>query len=161
MKLREETAADIPLIRALITRAFAPMPFSSQTEAAIVDALRDRGKLSVSLIAEDEGNVVGHVAFSPVAIDGADLGWYGLGPIAVAPEWQGQGIGRALMDAGLALGARGCVLLGDPAFYSRFGFQADAKLTLPGVPAEYFQAATFSGDTPSGEVTYDEGFSAS
>ncbi len=161
MKLREETAADIPLIRALITRAFAPMPFSSQTEAAIVDALRDRGKLSVSLIAEDEGNVVGHVAFSPVAIDGADLGWYGLGPIAVAPEWQGQGIGRALMDAGLALGARGCFLLGDPAFYSRFGFQADAKLTLPGVPAEYFQAATFSGDTPSGEVTYDEGFSAS
>lgn len=165
MKLRKETAADIPLIRALITRAFAPMAFSSQTEAAIVDALRDRGKLSVSLIAADEGNVVGHIAFSPVAIDGADLGWYGLGPIAVAPEWQGQGIGSALMDAGLAairaLGARGCVLLGDPAFYSRFGFQADTRLTLPGVPAEYFQAVTFSGDTPSGEVTYDEGFSAS
>jgi putative acetyltransferase len=53
------------------------------------------------------------------------------------------------------------VLLGDPAFYSRFGFQADSRLTLPGVPAEYFQAVTFSGDTPSGEVTYDEGFSAS
>lgn len=164
MQLRDETTADIPAIRALVTRAFAPVVYSSQTEAAIVDALRERGRLSVSLVAEDGSEIVGHIAFSPVTIDGADLGWYGLGPIAVAPERQGQGIGHALMDEGLAairaLGASGCVLLGEPAYYGRFGFVADSRLTLPGVPAEYFQALLFQEDMPSGEVAYDEGFSA-
>ena len=164
MQLRNEIAADIPVIRVLVSAAFAPMPYSSQTEAAIVDALRQRGKLSVSLVADVDGEVAGHIAFSPVTIGGTDVGWYGLGPIAVAPGWQRQGIGRALVDEGLAairaLGANGCVLLGSPAYYGRFGFKAEPGLRLPDVPAEYFQALRFAGEMPSGEVAYDAGFSA-
>lgn len=162
MRIRNETKADIPAIRALVSTAFAGKAYSSQTEAAIVDALRGNRALSATLVAEDEGRIVGHIAFSPVMINGRDLGWYGLGPIAVTPERQGEGIGTGLVKDGLAairkLGAQGCVLLGDPKFYGRFGFKADARLRLAGVPAEYFQALCFSGEMPSGTVTYDTAF---
>lgn len=163
--LRSETPADPPAIRALITQAFAGAEHSSGTEAAIVDALRARGELILSLLAEQDGRLIGHVAFSPVAIDDGTSGWYGLGPVAVAPDRQGAGVGVALIEAGLArlrqAGAGGCVVLGDPGYYARFGFAHDATLRYEGAPAEYFMALTFDGGRPRGAVSYSVAFEAS
>ena len=121
--------------------------------------------MSVSLVAEDNGEIIGHVAISPVSISSGAERWYGLGPISVLPERQGQRIGSLLMEQGLAdlraLGAAGCVVLGDPNYYSRFGFKANPSLVFPGVPPEYFQTISFTGHpVPTGTVTYHEAFAA-
>lgn len=162
MNLREEADRDFADIADLITRAFAQAPHRSGTEAAIVAALRDSGALHLSLVAEAGGILIGHIAFSPVAISSGARGWYGLGPISVAPEHQGRGVGAALIRAGLsrlsAQGAAGLVLLGDPAFYARFGFVADPRLKLPGVPAQYFQSRLLLGPMAEGEVRYAAAF---
>lgn len=161
MLIRPEAAADHAAIRALTTAAFAGAPHASGTEAAIIDALRAAGALALSLVADD-GGVVGHVAFSPVRIDGRDTGWFGLGPVSVAPKWQGQGIGSALIREGLARlaasGAQGCVLLGNPGYYRRFGFATDPDLTLPDVPPEYFQRLVLAGAPARGTVSFHPGF---
>lgn len=163
--IRFERSEDIKLIRQVTTAAFAVAEHSSGTEGAIVDALRAAGALSVSLVATVDGEVVGHVAFSPVTLDGADLGWYGLGPVSVRPDLQGRGIGAALIQAGLerlaGLGGKGCVVLGDPAYYARFGFRQDPAIGYEGVPAEYFMALSLDGSRAAGKVAYHEGFSAS
>jgi putative acetyltransferase len=162
MTIRSESPADRAGIRDLVTAAFAGAPHGSGTEAAIVEALRDAGMLTISLVAEEDGAVVGHVAFSPVRIEGAAVGWFGLGPVAVRPERQGEGIGRQLIDEGLRQlrerGAEGCVVLGDPAYYRRFGFTSDPALCYPGAPSEYFQRLGFGGPIPSGTVVYHEAF---
>lgn len=164
-ELRDETAGDIEAIRQLTKAAFAPMPYSSQTEAEIIDALRAADALTVSLVAVEDGEIVGHIAFSPVTIDGSDTGWYGLGPVSVRPDRQRAGIGSALIREGLdrlkKAGAKGCVLLGDPGYYRRFGFENHAELRYPGPPPEYFMGLSFDGRVPSGEVAYHEGFGAS
>lgn len=117
-----------------------------------------------SLVATLNSEVVGHVAFSPVTIDGRDLGWFGMGPVSARPDRQGQGIGSALIRAGLArlegMGAAGCVVLGDPGFYRRFGFDNDPVLRFDGAPAEYFMRISFGCATPSGVVAFHEGFAA-
>lgn len=164
MIIRSEEAHDRGAIRAIITAAFAEMEHSNQTEARIVDALREAGALALSLVAIESGELVGHVAFSRVTIDGTDLGWYGLGPVAVRPDRQGRGIGAALIRAGLeklrTAGATGCVVLGEPAYYGRFGFEVDSQLRLPDVPSEYFQALAFNGTVPRGIVAYHAAFSS-
>ena len=161
MLIRPETNADHEAIRALTTAAFAGAPHASGTEAAIIHALRAAGALALSLVAED-GGVVGHIAFSPVTIDGQDCGWFGLGPVSVAPDRQGQGIGGALIREGLARlaasGAQGCVLLGDPGYYTRFGFATDPDLVLPDVPPEYFQRLVLAGTPARGTVSFHPGF---
>jgi putative acetyltransferase len=162
----DERDGDAATIRAVTLAAFADKPYSRQTEAAIVDALRGAGALTVSLVAAEGGEILGHAAFSPVSIDGdAMRGWYGLGPISVRPDRQGGGIGSRLVREGLArlkaMGARGCVLLGDPRYYGRFGFRAYPQLVLPGLPPEYFQALPLGGDVPAGTVAYHAGFDAS
>lgn len=161
--IRPETPADIPAIRRVNVEAFASHPISRQTEHLIVEALRDAGALELSLVAETGGEVVGHIAFSAARIGDARDGWRLLGPIAVLPERQGQGVGRALMEAGLAelrsRGACGCVLVGDPAFYARFGFVPVAGVTVEGVPAEYVLCRSFCGDMPRGEVEHHPAFS--
>lgn len=160
--IRDERPGDIAQIAAITTAAFAPIPYSSHTEARIVDALRDAGALTVSLVAEEAGDVLGHVAFSPVLIDGADCGWFGLGPVSVRPDRQGAGIGSALIREGLArlnaMSAGGCVLLGDPRYYQRFGFVADPALTYPGGPAAAFQSIVIAGPARRGVVAYHAGF---
>lgn len=165
MIVRRETPTDIPFIRSLTDAAFLGVEHSSRTEGAIVDALRKAGALTLSLVAEQDGLIVGHVGFSPVQINGLDVGWFGLGPVSVAPSLQKSGIGSALIKAGLAqlarLGAQGCVLLGDPGYYVRFGFSSDHALHYGDVPREYFQALVIGGEPMSGEVTYHEGFDAS
>ena len=97
MEIRDERPGDEDAIHALTAEAFRPMPYSSGTEPAIIRALRASGALTLSLVAVEDGAIVGHVAFSPVAIDGQDEGWFGLGPISVSADRQRQGIGRALI----------------------------------------------------------------
>jgi len=123
LALRPETPDDLPGIRAVEEASFA-----HHNEADLVDLCRQRGKTALSLAAILEGQVVGHVLFTPVTLDPAHPGWRGLGigPIAVLPEFQRTGIGSRLMRAGLEhvrrLDYGSVVLLGDPAYYSRFGF---------------------------------------
>jgi len=162
MILRAESPADRAVIREITEAAFAATPHGSGTEGAIIDALRETGTLTVSLVAETDGQIVGHIAFSPVSVAGQDVGWFGLGPISVRPERQGQGLGGALVREGLArlraLGARGCVVLGDPGYYRRFGFEQDPALRFADAPPEYFMRLVFSGTPPTGEVTYQPVF---
>lgn len=164
MIIRDEKSADIPAIRTLITDAFRDVSHSNQTEAAIVDGLRQGGMLALSLVASDGDVLLGHVAFSPVTIGGQVLDWFGLGPLSVRPDIQGNGIGQALARAGLdrlkKAGAKGCVLLGAPGYYGRFGFAADPQLWLADVPQEYFLVLGFGGPLPAGEVRYHAAFDA-
>ena len=162
MILRPEREGDIDAIRMLTETAFRTAPHADGTEHLIIDRLRAAGVLTLSLVAEADGTIVGHVAFSPVSLSDGSRGWYGLGPISVDPSRQGEGIGGKLIGEGLerlkALGATGCVLLGDPAYYSRFGFKPDPRLTLDGVPPEYFMRVAFSPVYGAGSVSYHPGF---
>ncbi len=163
MKIRPETLQDLDAIEQVTFAAFDGKPYSAKTEHLIVNELRKRGALSLSLVAEIDGKVIGHVAFSVVTIDGEDKGWYGLGPISVLPEFQLQGIGSKLINEGLSqireMGARGCVLEGSPEYYNRFGFKAYPGLIYEGAPApEYFMALPFYEEVPQGKVEFDEAF---
>lgn len=164
-EIRSETPADADAIRHLTIAAFEKAEHSSGTEAAIVDALRAAGVLTISLVAEVDGDVVGHVAFSPITINDQDIGWFGLGPVSVHPDRQGEGIGNALIRRGLeelrAEEAAGCVVLGDPNYYQRFGFQSDPDIAFPGAPQEYFMSISLDGSTAHGTVRYHESFGAS
>lgn len=164
LTIRNEQAADIDAISALTAAAFEHAEHSSHTEQFIVNALRRSGQLSVSLVAVHNNEIIGHVAISLVTVSSGATGWFGLGPISVGPDCQGQGVGSALMEAALAelrrLGGVGCVVLGEPGYYGRFGFKAEPGLELPGVPQEYFQAVSFGDEMPSGTVKYHAAFEA-
>lgn len=162
--IRPEQPADAFAITQLTEAAFADEPHSTHTEQFIINALRRNSQLTVSLVALEAGQLGGHVAISPVAVSSGAAGWYGLGPISVAPARQQQGIGSQLMRAALTAlqqtGAQGCVVLGEPAYYGRFGFKAVSTLVLPEVPSAYFQALAFDSALPSGTVCYHEAFEA-
>lgn len=166
MKIRTESSSDTTEIESLTYRAFENHPHhkpgAKPTEHKIINKLRDNRALSISLIAEDETGIIGHIAFSPVHVNGEPSLWYGLGPVSVMPERQGEGIGGALIREGLsqlkALGAEGSVLLGEPEYYGRFGFEAHSNLSLPDVPAEYFLALPLANTIPTGDVTYHAAF---
>jgi putative acetyltransferase len=127
MILRKETAADIEAITEVTTAAFRNHPISKHTEQFIIKALRDANALTISLVAEIDGRIVGHIAFSPVIISDGTKDWYGLGPVSVSPDYQKQGIGKSLVNEGLSLlknmGGKGCALVRDPNYYKRFGFK--------------------------------------
>lgn len=145
--------------------AFRNHPYSHGQEPAVVAMLRREGALSVSLVARDaDGAIVGHVAASAVAIEGCEAtGWYGLGPLSVAPALQRRGVGSRLMCAVLdelrQRGARGCVLVGEPEYYRRFGFRADAALPVPGVPLQYCLSLRLAPNADSGAVKFHAAFS--
>lgn len=165
MQIRQERPQDAATIHALTEAAFKDMPFSDQTEAKVVDALRAAGALTLSLVATEGGEILGHVAFSPVRIN-ADAGdWYGLGPVSVWPDRQRRGIGQHLIREGLqrlqAMGAGGCVLLGDPRYYRRFGFESDPGLYAVGAPPGAFQCLTLNGARPRGPVSFHPAFDVS
>lgn len=160
--LREADAADADAIDTLTRDAFRGHAFSQQTEHLIVRRLRAAAALRLSLVAVQDGLLLGHAAFSTVCIDGADTGWCGLGPLAVAPAHQRQGIGRALVRSGLrrlaAQGAAGCMVLGDPGYYRPLGFAPCPGLQPAGVPPELFLALPFGGEVPRGGVNYHPAF---
>jgi putative acetyltransferase len=162
--IRPETPADIDAIRDVTVAAFATLEISGHTEQFIIAALRAARALTVSLVAEFDGRVVGHIAFSPIGISDGTANWYGLGPISVLPELQRQGIGKALMVEGLArlkaLHAGGCCLVGHPEYYRKFGFDNPPGLALDGVPPEVFLFLSFDGRVPQGKVTFHEAFAA-
>ncbi len=162
--IRPEAISDIDTIRAVTKAAFLRAPHTDHTEHFIVDALRKADALFLSIVAELDATVVGHVAVSPVTISDNSVGWFGLGPISVIPELQRHGIGTLLMEEAIrqlvGRGAAGCVLVGDPAYYSRFGFESKPGLDYPDVPPEYFQAVVFGPTVPRGVVSYHEAFGA-
>ena len=162
--IRSETNADVSGIAEVNVAAFKTLEISNHTEQFIIAALRDAKALTVSLVAELDGRVIGHIAFSPVTISDDTPNWYGLGPVSVLPAYQRQGIGKAMIQEGLArlkdLKAQGCCLVGHPDYYRKFGFRNVSGLVHEGVPQEVFLALTFDGHTPQGTVAFHEGFKA-
>ncbi|OGM50751.1 GCN5-related N-acetyltransferase (GNAT) domain protein [Aspergillus bombycis] len=165
--IRPETQTDALSIDEIISTAFLNAEHTDHNEQFIVRGLREANQLSISLVAEDEAThtIAGHVAVSPVKVSDGSENWYGLGPVAVSPEYQGKGIGSMLIERvmeGLQTRhAAGCVVLGNPKYYTRFGFKVEPCLQLPGVPPEYFMALTWRTPTPTGTVSYHEAFDVS
>ena len=164
MIIRPETPADREAIRKIHIGAFADHPHSQQTEHLIVDALRDADALTLSFVVEEDGCISGHIAFSPVQIDEKDSQWLILGPVGVTPGKQRQGIGSRLIEHGIDAirrsGAHGCVLVGEPDYYKRFGFRHCEALHIEGIPEEYFLCLPLDNSEPGGMVTYHPAFSA-
>ncbi|MBW7864966.1 MAG: N-acetyltransferase [Candidatus Hydrogenedentes bacterium] len=166
MFIRPETEQDHQAISDLVYAAFLNHPVHAPgalpTEHTIVNGLRAAGALSLSLVAEESGEIVGHIAFSEVLIDGEKAGWYGLGPVAARPGCQRRGIGSALINQGIGAlrerGARGIALVGDPGYYVRFGFAPDPELVLEGVPPEYFLVLSLAFPKAAGKVTFHAAF---
>jgi putative acetyltransferase len=160
--IRPERPGDEPAIRRVTAAAFAGHPHSGGSEPRIVDGLRADGDLSLSLVAERAGEIVGHVAFSPARLSGGEPGWLTLGPISVLPGLHGQGAGRALIEAGLARlredGACGAVVLGEPELYGRFGFVPGTALRIAGPLADYFQVLALAGEIPASTVEFASAF---
>ena len=162
--IRDETYADVTAITEVTVAAFKSLEISGHTEQFIIEALRAANALSISLVAEIDGRVIGHIAFSPLTISDGTQNWYGLGPVSVLPEFQRQGIGKALIQEGLSrlkdMNARGCCLVGHPDYYRKFGFKNVSDLVCEGVPQEVFFALSFDGHMPHGEVSFHEAFKA-
>ena len=133
--VRPETPDDIPGIREVNRLAFG-----QDEEADLVDALRDGGDAVASLVAEEDGRIVGHILFSPVTLSGkgTDLKLAVLAPMAVMPDYQKQGIGSALVEKGLkrceSKGYQAAVVVGYPEYYPRFGFVPASRF---GIKSEY------------------------
>jgi putative acetyltransferase len=162
--IRNETGADVNAISEVTVAAFATLAISNHTEQFIITALRAANALAVSLVAEVDGRVIGHIAFSPLTISDGTRNWYGLGPVSVLPKYQRQGIGKALVKEGLSrlkdMHAQGCCLVGHPDYYRKFGFRNMPGLVLEGVPQEVFFALSFDGQTPQSSVTFHDAFKA-
>jgi putative acetyltransferase len=164
MLIRSERPEDIEAISEVTIAAFKTLPISQHTEQFIIKALRAAGALTLSLVAEREGRIVGHIAFSAITISDGSTGWYGLGPVSVSPELHRQGIGSALINHGLsklkALSAQGCALVGNPGYYRRFGFRNCHEMIHEGIPQEVFLVLPFTEKIPDGIVRFHKGFEA-
>ena len=162
--IRPEAPGDEQTIHDLVKRAFAPMPFANGDEQDLVDTLRERGELALSLVALDPaGAIIGHVAFSPATIDNATCGWFQMAPVAVCPTLQHRGIGSALIREGIEQlrrsGAKGVAVVGDPAYYERFGFAVTPDLApLSDHDAPFFRAMPLAGPVPRGRLRYSSAF---
>lgn len=162
--IRNETPEDYAVISDVTAQSFRPLGFDTLNEPFVIEALRAAGALTISLVAELDHRVIGHIAFSPATISDGTPGWYALGPVSVLPEYQRQGIGRALIWAGLerlkSMGARGCCLVGHPDYYGKVGFIHPDGFSYEGVPQELFFAISFDDQYTQGTVTFHEGFKA-
>ncbi len=164
LDIRFETAADIIGIHKLTQQAFHGRPYAAGDEQEVVDRLRDRGALTISLVAFEEGQLAGQITFSPAEVTDASAPWFALGPVSVIPERQGDGIGASLIAAGIAEivkhGALGCILTGNPTYYQRFGFEAAPDNAPTNEPAEYFMLKLLAGSKPSGRFAFHPAFYA-
>jgi len=162
--IRDETGADVGKITEVTIAAFKTLEISNHTEQFIIVALRAAKALTVSLVAEEDGCVIGHIAFSPVTISDGTQNWYGLGPVSVLPKHQRKGIGKSLIQEGLSrlknLNAQGCCLVGHPDYYRKFGFKNISGFVHEGVLEEVFLSLSFDEHIPQGTVTFHEGFKA-
>jgi putative acetyltransferase len=162
--IRNEEDADVDAITEVTVAAFKTLEISNHTEQFIIEALRANNALTVSLIAEVDKHVVGHVSFSPVTISDGTQNWYGLGPVSVLPEHQRKGIGKSMILEGISrlkgLNAKGCCLVGHPDYYRKLGFKNVSELLHDGVPQEVFLAMSFDGHIPQGTVNFHDGFKA-
>ena len=162
--IRDERNTDFTAISDVTVAAFETMEISNHTEQFIIEALRDAKALTLSLVAEVDGRVVGHIAFSPVTMSDGTGNWYGLGPVSVHPAFQRKGIGKAIIQEGLSrlksLAAKGCCLVGHPQYYRQFGFENVEGLSHEGVPQEVFFVLSFDGTIPQGQVVFHEAFKA-
>jgi putative acetyltransferase len=131
MIIRAERESDLPLIRQILESAF-----EGQGEADLVDLLRQNDALVCSLVAEVDGNLVGHILFSPVSLvpEHSRVRIAGLAPLAVLPEYQNRGIGSQLILAGLEFCRKSAyqavIVLGHPGYYPRFGFRPASEFNL-------------------------------
>ncbi len=164
MIIRKEQSADIDGITDVTIAVFKDHPISRQTEHFIVNALRLANALTISLVAEIDEQIVGHIAFSPITITDGTTDWYGMGPVSVLPDYQKQGIGKALINKGLSLlkeiGGQGCALVGPPDYYKKFGFKNYPEMIHEGIPQEVFLALPFNKKVPKGIVAFNEAFKA-
>ena len=155
--IRDEQPSDADAIATATEDAFlgSDVP-GERNEYLIAAALRDAGGLAVSLVADSAGDIIGHIAFSPITIDGQASTWYSLGPVGVVRRYQKLGVGAALIREGLArlrgLGAGGCVLVGHPSYYPRLGFVHPEGLVFDGIPEDVVFGMTFDGTWPQGHV---------
>jgi putative acetyltransferase len=164
MIIRKEKNTDFESITNVTIEAFKNHPISRQTEHFIVNALRSAGALTISLVAEIYEQIVGHIVFSPITISDGTKNWYGMGPVSVLPNYQKQGIGKALVNEGLSLlkdmEAQGCALVGPPDYYKKFGFKNYPEMIHEGIPQEVFLVLPFTEKIPKGIVVFHEGFKA-
>lgn len=168
MIIREEKKQDISPIEKLTLLAFTGHPHhkpgSPPNEHLIINRLRDAGAMTLSLVAEDDSGIIGHLAYSPIKIDGITTRWHALAPVSVSPLLQRQGIGSKMIEKSILLlkerNIHGLVVLGDPEYYSRFGFHHNHQFIVEGVPANYFLAQSLinSNPLPSGVITFHNAF---
>ena len=142
LTIRAEQPADCARIRHITEAAFKGRPYADGDEQDVIDSLRAVGKLSISLVAELNGELVGHIAFSEAVCSDGSSPWFALGPVSVLPERQSQGVGSALIHRGIAeleaRGALGCILTGNPDYYRRFGFELAPEHVPVKESAEFF-----------------------
>ncbi|GAB5487337.1 MAG: N-acetyltransferase [Parasphingorhabdus sp.] len=159
-----EQAGDEKAISDLTERAFTPMPFSEGDEQGLINVLRDHDALTISLVAKQDDKIVGHIAFSPAFPDDGSDGWYTLGPVSVEPELQKMGVGSQMIRKGLNMlqdrNANGCILIGNPEYYRRFGFEAAPESCPDGEPAEYYQMIWFGDEKPQQVIGFHKLFHA-
>ncbi len=140
------------------------MPYAGGDEQDVINRLREAGALSVSLVATIDDEIVGHVAFSPADAADSTGPWFTLGPVSVLPDYQRQGIGSALIRQGLddleALGALGCVLVGNPEYYQRFGFELAPATAPQDDYRDVFMIYCFSTGRPGSTIEFHPAFYA-
>lgn len=163
MQIRIETPNDIDSIHALLISTFDQNPESLHTEHQIVDSLRSRGKLALSLVAIENDDLIGFIGFSQATINDTEQGWYLLSPLAVRPDRQGLGIGSELIQSGIQWlrinDASGVCVVGDPLYFDRFGFREIPELKPQNPPSSFcFLARPLIVAPAYGTVSFDASF---
>ncbi|WOJ94818.1 N-acetyltransferase [Congregibacter variabilis] len=162
LHIRKEQGADHVIIRSITELAFRGMPYAGGDEQDVIERLRSANALTLSLVAVLDGELIGHIAFSPASAGDGSTPWFALGPISVLPAHQRQGVGQALIESGLAelknMKALGCILTGNPMYYEKFGFQLAPENAPSNEPAEFFMMRQLSYSLPKGQFSFHDAF---